>query len=146
MNNDSFGINTPTETVMIHPVSMNEIPEVVDIPNSLKSNIRNAISQSNMNYNMPNPMLFANILDNLGSVLGTGNFTKSQVEQISSFVSETPEVYGFDKSNIANYAAVTSRFKQVKSKIAQAYIDLGLTNEIKYGEGLKEMSSLTKSR
>jgi len=104
--------------------------------------IRDAIRQSNVMYHMPNPNTFTNILNGFVDVLATGNFTKTQVEQIANYISTNPEVYGFEKND-----KLTAQLSQVKAKVSQAYIDLGLTNEIKYGDKIKEIESpTTKTR
>jgi|GEM_PF-5857012 len=138
------------EEVTLNPVEMKD-EELLNIKPSVKvptpvelsnTKVRDSIRQTNVMFHMPNPDTFANILNGFVDVLATGNFTKTQVEQIANYISTNPEVYGFEKND-----KLVAKLSQVKAKVSQAYIDLGLTNEIKYGDKIKEIESpVTKAR
>jgi hypothetical protein len=192
MNNDAFGINTPAETVMIHPVSMNEIPEVVDVtkkepvdnkntenkdaivsikPESnkvtqpaqkiaslyttlnqttevaKKEGIPNILNEMNRGYVYGHDIeSFTTVIRKLVEAAVKSDLTPSVLANLENYVCTKPEVYGFSNSDVEKYNKGVKILTATESELAQARVDQGLTNELKFGNALESISTEDKQK
>lgn len=116
-------------------------------PDSKRKEIPNILNEMNRGYVYGHDIeSFTTVIRKLVEAAVKSDLTPSVLANLENYVCTKPEVYGFSNSDVEKYNKGVKILTATESELAQARVDQGLTNELKFGNALESISTEDKQK
>jgi len=116
-------------------------------PDSKREEIPNILNEMNRGYVYGHDIeSFTTVIRKLVEAAVKSDLTPSVLANLENYVCTKPEVYGFSNSDVEKYNKGVKILTATESELAQARVDQGLTNELKFGNALESISTEDKQK